>query len=179
MHLMNSDKHRKTEEEADAILEEVDPEIYKETERDRKEYREGIDKINAKKRAKAENTAEVDDDVTAGAESSHGKGKKGKSKGSQIYKGAGELAVRQPTQPTADTVLTIQRLGLLVDCIDRSRRAILSAQNMFAKATEAFNERAQACSAVSSSLLDEYNSLGQARECVRDMQVTMQQANTR
>jgi hypothetical protein len=64
-----------------------------------------------------------------------------------------------------------------MDCIDRSRRSILSAQKMFAKATEAFNERAQACSVASSSLMDEYNALGQARECVRDMQLRMDAHN--
>ena len=191
MHLMHSDRHRKKESDADAILKDIDPEMLVETAGDRKLYRNSIDKTNAKKRPREEETTEGDDDAgarssqsTAGARSSKGKGKKGKGKnvrkGIQIYKGGGEereLAVRHHAQPTTVPEVTAQSLGLLVDCIDRSRRTIQSAQKMFAKATEAFNERAQACSVASSSLLDEYNALGQARECVRDMQLTMQANN--
>jgi hypothetical protein len=151
--------HRKTEDEADDILDDkVEPEMM-ESERDRKLYREGIDRSNEKKRK----FEEVDDDftATAAARSSQGKGKKAKGKnvgkgsqsqGSQTYRGPAsssgedlELALRQPQS----VPVTTQSLGLLMDCIDRSRRSILSAQKMFAKATEAFNERAQACSVAS------------------------------
>jgi hypothetical protein len=118
-HLTNSDKRRKTEDEADAILDMVEPDVVVESERDRKAYRDRIDGINVRKKRRVEENAEVDDDFT-GARSSQGK-VSGKGRSKNVSKGSQSqgdsiaedwmLAVQQPTQPTTVPAVTSQSLG--------------------------------------------------------------------
>ena len=183
-HLVNSSKHAMDEETAETYREDMEIEVLEETEAERKSYREQIDRIEKNKRKTQWEEPSKDSCKGSGSrckgrqkgkygkggdgESGDGQGKgngKGYDKGADIAPPPLTLNIQAP-RPT----LNSQSLGMVVDCIDRSRGAVTSAISMFTKTAEALTARAHACTSTSAQLQDELNTLTAARDCVQEIQ---------
>ena len=184
-HLVTSGRHWKREAEAKTAAAECEIEIVEETEAEREQYRKQIDGIEDRKRQRDDSPdrrSKSDDENKSKGKS---KGKKGKTRSSrggraeatsssassaaaQAADHEAQIVARQPTQVNS------QNLGMLIDCLDRSKAALESSQVMFQRAAEAFQQRSQACVETSIQLQRELNALSAARDCVRDLQSRLQ-----
>ena len=183
-HLLTSGRHWKREKEAKDAALECEIELVEETQEQREQYRKQIDRIAEQRKRNRDDRPRDDspdrkkkrDDNVKSKSKGKSKDKKNKEKSDR---GGGADAVsiddddvqivrRQPTQVNA------QNLGLLIDCLDRSKAALESSQVMLQRAAEAFQQRSQACFQSSVQLQTELNALSAARDCVRDLQVRLQ-----
>ena len=172
-HLVNSSKHAMDEETAETYREDMEIEVLEETEAERKSYREQIDRIEKNKRKTQWEEPSKDSckgsvpRCKARQKGKDGKGGDGKGKG---YDKGAEIAVITNLPLAQRPTLNTQSLGMVVDCIDRSRGAVTSAISMFTKTAEALTARAHACTSTSAQLQDELNTLTAAKECVQEIQ---------
>ena len=193
-HLVHSGRHWKSDLDAKEASKECEVDLLEETQEERARYRNQIDQIATAKHRGIESPDKRQRDGKGKSKQSNRGGVKTKEKvnrcggatasmsssmvddvataeGAAIAERATDeshIVARQSQAP-----LNSQSLGLLIDCIDRSKSALENSQVMFQRAADDLQQRAQACVQASMQLQMELSALSAARDCVRDLMVRM------